>query len=142
VQGRDKPETSEQKMNHIDIDMHRALSELDDPRRGITLKRNTVIDLVTALIDFLDDTEGDCDLEENGDLESSLGGGEWAGEVDIELDDCDAEDIDPDIEDEEDKAVDDDLCDAFWGESGVTDWNATASLIGGDELGDVERRHA
>jgi len=80
-------------MNHIDIDMHRALSELDDPRRGIALKRNTAADLVTALIDFLDLTEGDCDLEDNGDLEPSLGGGEVVllGEVDLELDDSDRE---------------------------------------------------
>lgn len=50
-------------MNHFDIDVHRALSQLDDPRCGIALKRNTAIDLVTALIDFLDQTETDPDLE-------------------------------------------------------------------------------
>jgi hypothetical protein len=80
-------------MNHIDIDMHRALSELDDPRCGIAIKRNTAIDLVTALIDFLDDTEGDPDLEDiDPDLEPSLGGGEVNCQVDLELDDCDSED--------------------------------------------------
>ena len=76
-------------MNHFDIDVHRALSELDDPRRGIALKRNTAADLVTALINFLDDTEGDCDLEDNGDLEPSIGASNAYGEYDLEGDDCD-----------------------------------------------------
>lgn len=76
-------------MNHIDIDVHRALSELDDPRRDIALKRNTAIDLVSALIDFLDLTDGDPDLEPSLGSQSP----EYArvDQADLEADDCDLE---------------------------------------------------
>lgn len=108
------------------IDPHRAISEIEDPGRGIALKRNTAMDLVAALIDFLDDTEGDCDLEPSlsaGDalLERQLGYDlEGDGLEYGELDEADHEPslgwtvmeasygappvFDPDLEDEHDGA--------------------------------------
>ncbi|MEO6012747.1 MAG: hypothetical protein ABIQ30_04065 [Devosia sp.] len=50
-------------MNFIDVQASRALAEIGDPSRGIALRRNAAADLVAALIDFLDDTDADPDLE-------------------------------------------------------------------------------
>lgn len=40
---------------------------LSDPRYGLALKRNAAMDAIEELINFLDDTDGDPDLEPTGD---------------------------------------------------------------------------
>lgn len=79
-------------MNFIDIQTSRALADLDDPRCGLALKRHIAADLIAALIDALDDTEADCDLEPSllspDDLEGDgIDDGGWQGEGSDNFDD-------------------------------------------------------
>lgn len=64
-------------------------------REAVSRRVETHLALATALIALLDGQDGDCDLEDNADHEPSLGGGDFRGEVDLELDNCDDEDGDP-----------------------------------------------
>jgi hypothetical protein len=78
-------------MNFISIDASRALADLDDPRVGLEVKTHIAADLVAALIEYLDDIEGDPDLE------PSLGGDGYLSQfgtdaIDLEGDECDLED--------------------------------------------------
>ena len=61
--------------------------------------RKRIESTVEHLIAVLDAADGDCDLEENGDLEPSLGGACGYANYDAEGDDSDLEpDIDADLE--------------------------------------------
>ena len=50
------------------------------------LLRRSIAAEIDRLIALLDTIDGDCDLEDNGDLEPSLGGSTMQGEVDLEHD--------------------------------------------------------
>lgn len=88
-------------MNHIDIATSRRLAcsptgcpEGVEPhlwRKALSQRVETHLALATALLNLLDDMSGDCDLEENGDLEPSLAGSNHRGEYDLERDDSDLE---------------------------------------------------
>jgi len=53
---------------HLPAETAMALAvALNDPRNGLALKRSAAMDAIEELINFLDDTEGDPDLEPNGD---------------------------------------------------------------------------
>jgi len=71
---------------------------LDNPRLNPTLKRACIEDTLDTLFAFLDDLDGDPDLEPNGDAEPSLGWpitGQPVHDLqndDREEDGCDAED--------------------------------------------------
>ena len=67
------------------------------PRALTRSKRKHIESRIKELIAVLDEADGDCDLEENGDLEPSLGGPCGLKNYDAEHDDSDLE---PDIEDD------------------------------------------
>lgn len=50
-------------MNFITVEQRDALAALDDVRVPLAVRRETAADLVAALIDLLDDIDGDPDLE-------------------------------------------------------------------------------
>ncbi len=64
-------------------------------RKELRRRVNLYLGIVTGLLALLDDVDGDCDLEDAGDFEPSLGGLDIfiAGELesDLELDDMDSE---------------------------------------------------
>jgi hypothetical protein len=79
-------------MNFISIDARQALAELDDPRAPIPIKRTVAADLVAALIDYLDDMDGDADLEPS--LAGFDGHAYHDGEADLEGDGLDEGELD------------------------------------------------
>lgn len=56
------------------------------------------LDVAEALLRLVDDMDGDCDLEDGGDTESSLGGLELWGQVDLEAGDVNDEPHDADLD--------------------------------------------
>ncbi|MDB5538571.1 MAG: hypothetical protein JWQ89_298 [Devosia sp.] len=88
-------------MNFISIDASRALAlrpigcpvgvEPHVWRQAVRARVESHLAIVTALLDLLDMMDGDCDLEDNADAESSLGGLEIHAQVDLEIDNADSE---------------------------------------------------
>lgn len=69
-------------------------------RRAISGRLEALMDKTMALIAALDEMDGDPDLEDNADAESSLGGHEIQGQVDLEQDNSDYEpdaDLEPSL---------------------------------------------
>lgn len=121
--------------------------------RPIPLTRAAIETEIERLVDLLDVADGDPDLEDDGDMEPSLGGAEISGEVDLELDEADNEPslgwglfhemqsqaliateivFDADLEDEHDGREPDDESDGLeWGEGDPAEHDSGELIVGG-----------